>query len=58
MRPTLSGEKNAAGDTTPEMIRTKPIHRVLIPVHRRQQLLHLWRRRRETRELAGELVDR
>ena len=34
------------------------VHRLLVPVHRAEQLLHLGRRRLERRELAGELEHR
>ena len=58
MRPTFSSEKNSAGDVTPALTLSEAVHRLLVAVHRAEQLLHLGRRRLERRELARELVHR
>ena len=56
--PTLSGEKNSAGEIVPAFICAKPVHRLRAAAHGAEQLLQLGRRRLQRRELARELVHR
>jgi hypothetical protein len=58
IRPAFSGPKNSGRRKRAGHDAHEAVHRLLVAVHRPDELLHLGRRGLDLRELVGELVDR